>query len=284
MNVLIVLAHPEPQSFNGALTGVAEETFAARGDTVRVSDLYAKRFEPDEHARHFPQRKNPKRFDAQTEQRFNNKQGTLPADVRREIDDVLWADFVMFQFPLWWFGLPAILKGWMDRVFAYGALYAGTRRFHTGVCVGKRAMLSVTAGSPAEACAHDGREGDTRLILWPIHYALHYVGFAVLEPTLIPGVRGGYSGKEAADKDRHLEVQLQGYRVRLSNVDAIPVMPFNADSDWDERRKLKPHAPVYSPFIRHEARWQDEPTERDSRCRTSFYKKFWRGTRGVQIR
>ena len=138
MNVLIVVAHPEPRSFNGALNSCCRGNFPARGDTVRVSDLYAKRFEPDEHARHFPQRKNPTRFDAQTEQRFNNKQGTLPADVRREIDDVLWADFVMFQLPLWWFGLPAILKGWMDRVFAYGALYTGKLSLPSGrVCMGK---------------------------------------------------------------------------------------------------------------------------------------------------
>ena len=92
-------------------------------------------------------------------------------------------------------------------------------------------MLSVTAGSPAQACAHDGREGDTCLILWPINYALHYVGFTVLEPTLIPGVCGGYSGQDAADQDRHLELQLQGHRARLTDLDAIPVIPFNADSE-----------------------------------------------------
>ena len=253
MNVLIVLAHPEPQSFNGALAQVAAKTFVANGDVVRISDLYARQFNPDEHARHFLQRKNPMRFDAQTEQRFNHGQGTLPADVMREIDDVLWADFVMLQFPLWWFGVPAILKGWMDRVFAYGALYTGSRRFHTGVCQGKRAMLSVTAGSPAEACMHDGQEGDTRLILWPIHYALHYVGFTVLEPSLITGVRGAYSGDDAAAQDRHLDAQLQAHRLRLDNLTDIPVIPFNSGNDWDERRKLKPNAPVHSPFIRHQA-------------------------------
>ena len=253
MNVLIVLAHPEPLSFNGALAQAAEETFVAGGNAVRISDLYARQFKPDEHGQHFPQRNSLLRFDAQAEQRFNNQQGTLPVDVVREIDDVLWADFVMFQFPLWWFGVPAILKGWMDRVFAYGALYSGRRRFQAGVCRGRRTMLSVTAGSPAEACTHDGREGDTRLILWPIHYALHYVGFTVLEPSLITDVRGGYAGEEAAVQDRRLDAQLQSHRLRLANLDNIPVIPFNSGDDWDERRKLKPHAPVHSPFIRHQA-------------------------------
>jgi NAD(P)H dehydrogenase (quinone) len=254
MKVLIVLAHPEPQSFNGSLARLAEETFVTGGAEVRISDLYSRQFEPDEHARHFSQRKNPIRFDVQTEQRFNHHQGTLPVDVTREIDDVLWADFVMLQFPLWWFGLPAILKGWMDRVFAYGALYTGSHCFQAGVCRGKRAMLSVTTGSPAEVCAHNGQEGDTQLILWPIHYALHYVGFSVLEPSLITGVRGGYAGNDAAIQDRYLDTRLLEQRLRLTNLDSIPVIPFNAESDWNDRRKLKPRAPVYSPFIRHQAK------------------------------
>lgn len=253
VNVLIVLAHPEPQSFNGSLARVAEQAFTAGGAAVRISDLYARQFKPDEHARHFSHRKNPRRFDAQTEQRFNAEQGTLPIDVAREIDEVLWADFVMFQFPLWWFGMPAILKGWMDRVFAYGALYSGKRRFHRGMCREKRAMLSVTAGSPAEACMHDGQEGDSRLILWPIHYALHYVGFAVLEPILITGVRGGYSAEDAAAQDRQLDARLREHRLRLAHLDDIPVIPFNTENDWDEDRKLKLDAPVHSPFIRHQA-------------------------------
>jgi len=253
MNVLIVLAHPEPQSFNGSLARVAAETFVAGGNVVRISDLYARQLAPDEHARHFSRRKNPLRFDAQTEQRFNSNRGTLPVDVVREIDDLLWADFVVFQFPLWWFGMPAILKGWMDRVFLYGELYTGARRFHAGVCQGKRAILSVTAGSSAEACSPDGQEGDTRLILWPIHYALHYVGFTVLEPSLITGVRGGYVGDEAAAQDRYLGAQLQAHRLRLGNLNDMPVIPFNRPDDWDERHKLKLNAPVHSPFIRHQA-------------------------------
>jgi NAD(P)H dehydrogenase (quinone) len=253
VNALIVLAHPEPQSYNAALTQAAQESLASHGAAVRISDLYARQFEPDEHARHFPQRKNPMRFDVQTEQRFNAKHATLPADVQREIDALLWADFVVLQFPIWWFGMPAILKGWMDRVFVYGTLYSGSRCFNAGVCRGKRAMLSVTTGSSAEACTYNGQEGDTRLILWPIHYALHYLGFSVLEPSLITGVRGSYPEDDAAVQDRHLETQLRNHRARLIELDKVPAILFNSQDDWDERRKLKPNAPVYSPFIRQQA-------------------------------
>lgn len=256
MNVLVVLAHPEPESFNGALVRVANELFLSQGNCVRISDLYERGFDSDEHARHFSQRKNQERFDAQTEQRFSAEQGMLPADVQREIDDVLWADFVLLQFPLWWFGMPAILKGWMDRVFVYGALYSGSRRLDTGVCRGKRAMLSVTAGSSVEACAYDGQEGDTGLILWPIHYALHYVGFTVLEPRLIAGVRGGNAGAGAAVQNLQLDAQMQAHRTQLAELDGIRAVPFNSADDWDEHRKLKPDAPVYNPFIRHRAKLQ----------------------------
>lgn len=251
MNVLIVLAHPEANSFNAALVRQAKRISLSQGHAVKISDLYTKGFDPAEHGRHFPERKNPERFFAQTEQRFAGDQGTLPVEVQSEIDALLWSDFVLFQFPLWWFGMPAILKGWMDRVFAYGTLYTGSQRFHNGVCRGKRAMLSVTAGSPTEACAPDGREGDTRLLLWPIHYALHYLGFRVLDPLILTSVRQVRDEAEREAHERLLEGQLASHAERLTHLDDVQSICFNAEDDWDEHRKLKPGAPVYSPFIRH---------------------------------
>ena len=65
------------------------------------------------------------------------------------------ADAIVFQFPIWWFSFPAILKGWVDRVFAYGLAYgykdAGNQhRYGEGGFAGKRALLSVTVGGPLE--------------------------------------------------------------------------------------------------------------------------------------
>jgi NAD(P)H dehydrogenase (quinone) len=89
MNILIVLAHPEPRSYNGALSATAERTFRAQQHTVRVSDLYAKGFDARQHARHYRHRTDPTRFFVQTEQRFNSAGKTLPREVRREIDLLL---------------------------------------------------------------------------------------------------------------------------------------------------------------------------------------------------
>lgn len=251
MNCLIVLAHPEPRSYNGALAKTTMAALRAQGYEVRLSDLYAQSFEADEHARHFSLRADASRFDAQTEQRFSADRNAGPADVQKEVDDLLWADLVVLQFPLWWFGMPAILKGWMDRVFVYGKLYSSRRRLHTGVCFGKRAMLSVTAGSSRDACSPDGQEGDTRLILWPVHYSLHYVGFTVLEPEIITGVRGGRSPADAELQRIRLDRELQNHRLLIERIDERPVIAFNQAEDWDERGKLRPEAPVHSPFIRH---------------------------------
>lgn len=251
MNILFVLAHPEPQSFNHALTAAGSETARTQGNDVRVADLYALDFAPDEHSRHFSHRADPARFDAQTEQRTNAERGALPFDVRVQIDNLLWADTVILQFPLWWFGMPAILRGWMDRVFVYGELYSGSRRFHTGVCRGKRAVLSVTAGSSADACACDGQEGDTQLILWPVNYALHYVGFTVLEPRIVTGVRGGHTAEESTFQNCVLTEKIREHRQWIGRLQETEAIAFNAPEDWDEHRRLKPTAPVLSPFIRH---------------------------------
>lgn len=251
MKVAIVLAHPENQSFNGHLARVAETTFRENGHEVETSDLYGADFDPRESHRHFSVRRHLDRFDPQSEQRFSWDHHALPNDVKREMDRILWADIVILQFPLWWFGMPAILKGWMDRVFVYGGLYSGSQRHDKGPCRGKQALMSVTTGSSEAACSFSGREGDTRLMLWPCLYSLRYLGFSVIEPFVLHGVRGGLEGEAAASLRQHLSEKEQEYTSLLRNIESAPLMRFNSDDDWDEKGKLKPNAPSYSPFIRH---------------------------------
>ena len=119
MNVLIVLAHPEPHSFNAHLVEQARQAGWRRG-TVKTVDLYQEGFDPREGAGHYPSRKQAGRFDAMQEQRHHWTIRALPAEIRRHIELLRWADTLVLQFPFWWFGAPAILKGWMDRVFVYG--------------------------------------------------------------------------------------------------------------------------------------------------------------------
>jgi NAD(P)H dehydrogenase (quinone) len=246
MNIYIVSAHPEPTSFNNSLVTAATDAFESQGHHVRVNDLYATDFDACEHPRHFHRRKDSQRFDVQAEQRFAYENGALPAQVEHELAAIDWADLLVIQFPLWWFGAPAILKGWMDRVLVYGGLYSSEQRFEQGVCRGKRVLLSVTTGSSEDECAPNGREGNTHLLLWPIQYAFRYVGFDVLQAHLIHGI---WEGCAAAGRD--LEGELQRYRLHCSNIDQAAMLPFNSHADWDDCGQLKQEASSHTPFIQH---------------------------------
>jgi hypothetical protein len=95
MNVLIVHAHPEPKSFNGALKELTAEVLAGEGHEVRVSDLYAMGFEATAGPGDFLERADSQTFRLQTEQTHAHATGTFAADVQAEMEKVLWADFVM---------------------------------------------------------------------------------------------------------------------------------------------------------------------------------------------
>jgi NAD(P)H dehydrogenase (quinone) len=191
MHAHFVVAHPEPQSYNAHLVEKGKTALEKEGWSVSVSDLYATGFDPCERPEHYPVREKPGRFDVQAAQRLASEKGALPDDVRKEIARLDRADLVVPQYPMWWHLPPAMLKGWFDRVFAYGDVYASRRRFEHGRFVGKRAMLSVTVGTSQETYAHNGRSGDIDLMLWPVNFNLAYVGFDVLEPFVAYGVEAG---------------------------------------------------------------------------------------------
>ena len=167
-----------------------------------------------------------------------------------EIEHLLGCDLLVVHFPLWWFGMPAILKGWMDRVFVYGRMYRSARRYDAGFCAGKRMIACVTTGASADSCAHNGREGDTRLILWPILFPFRYLGFEVYEPEVFHGV-GGVSFIENEDGGLSaLDAYTDRWKETLRALPSRPLVPYNRDTDFDETKRLVPGAPVYSPFIR----------------------------------
>ncbi|AJO79030.1 MULTISPECIES: NAD(P)H-dependent oxidoreductase [Pseudomonas] len=251
MHVLIVLAHPEKKSFNAHLAQQAQDTWRAQGHQATVLDLYAEQFEPREGDWHYSSRLDAGHFDTMQEQRHHWHQQALPRDVERHIELLLRADALILQFPFWWFGAPAILKGWMDRVFVYGGLYQSQRRHERGIMRGKKALVVSTAGASAQACAANGRDGDMRLLLWPILHSLHYIGFEVLEPYLFHGVRSGLAGEAQAQQRSALEQRTLDYRARLLGWEQWPAIPFNRQQDFTEELSLKPGAPSYSPFVRH---------------------------------
>lgn len=250
MHALIVLAHPEPRSFNAQLKDIAAETLAAQGYSVAVSDLYAQGFDPVEGPRHFTQRKKPDWFGAQTEQRHAAETGATGPDIAAEIAKLEQADFVLFQYPIWWFSMPAMLKGWIDRVFTFGGVYTGTNRYENGRFLGKRAMVSVTAGAPGPTYEHNGRSGELSLLLWPMHKSLVYVGYQVLPPFLSAGIQDGIKYDGASDEKARIEAYKAGLADRLRALDRATPLKFNKMADFDASGRLKPESEGYSPFIR----------------------------------
>jgi NAD(P)H dehydrogenase (quinone) len=186
MRVLIVLAHPEPQSYNGALFDTAIATLEAAGHSVSTSDLYRMGFDSVSSRKNFSSVKDPDYLKLQVEELHASEGGGFAPDLEAELAKLEAADLVIWQFPLWWFGLPAILKGWVDRVFAMGRAYGGGRVYDTGMFKGKRALLSLTTGGPEDAYTAEGFNGDLDAILRPIHRGmLQFTGFAVLAPHIV---------------------------------------------------------------------------------------------------
>lgn len=186
MRYLIVHAHHEAQSLNGALTRAAVRALREAGHEVQVSDLYAMDFDPVSDRRNFVTRANAQVLRQHDEEELASRVNGYVPELQREMDKLAWCDILVFQFPLWWFGLPAILKGWVDRVFAVGRAYGGGRWFENGVLRGKRAMLSVTVGGSAAMFSEQGINGPIEQVLFPIqHGILGFVGFDVMEPFVV---------------------------------------------------------------------------------------------------
>ena len=250
--ILVVSAHPEPTSVTRQLADVSVQTLQQQGHEVLQSELYGMRWKAVYDAEDFPVRVDPNRLSFIAESGHSYAHGLQTADVDSEQQKLLAADAVIFQFPLWWFGMPAILKGWVDRVFAYGLAYgykgAGNRyRYGDGAFRGKRALLSVAVGGPAADYAPRGINGPLEQLLFPItHGTLFFAGFDVL-PTFAVYATGNLTAQsmEAAKRDWGSRLE------RLFEDSPIPFRPQN-DGDYPDGHLLAEHvAPGQSGLLAH---------------------------------
>ncbi len=202
LNVLVVYAHPEPTSFAAALKDRAVAELTAAGHRVEVADLYAEGFDPVAGPDDFTERADPERLHIQREQQHAVDSDTLAADVSRELERLERADVVLFVAPLWWFGLPAMLKGWVDRVFVFGKIYGHGLTFGTGPLQGKRAMLALTTGGPQSAYSEGGQHGPLETLLHSVQHGMfRFTGMEALEPF----VAWGAGWVEDDRRDEYLE-------------------------------------------------------------------------------
>ena len=211
MHALLVYAHPEPTSFTGALKDAAVRALHRGGHTVEVSDLYAEGFNPVAGRHDFTTVVDPARFHYQSEQGYAHVTGGFAADLVREQQRFLKADLVVWLYPLWWGGVPAILKGWFDRVLAYGFAYADGRRYKTGFFPNKRGLLCLSTGGTRERFSADGVYGEIHQVLWPVQRLMvEYMGMTALEPFVAYGApRVDQAAREA---------YLRDWEARLSDI------------------------------------------------------------------
>jgi NAD(P)H dehydrogenase (quinone) len=222
VNVLIVYAHPEPASFSGALKDRAVAALTRAGHRVEVSDLYAEGFNPVAGRHDFTTVADAGRFHYQSEQELAARSGAFAEDIRREQERVAQADLLVLQFPLWWGSPPAILKGWCERVLAYGFAYVDGRRFDSGLFKGRRAIFSVTTGGTPERFSNEGVYGEIERVLYPVErLLLQYMGYEVLPPFI------AYAAPRVGDAERR--AYLDAWEDRLLDAAARPVAAEKTD-------------------------------------------------------
>lgn len=135
MKQLIVFCHPNQMSFCSAIMQKVVETYQSIGDEIVIRDLYKLGFDPILKGKDFEALKS----------------GNLPEDIRTEQNYIRQSDIVTFIYPIWWTGLPALLKGYIDRIFLYGFAYALDENMNVQPLLkGKKAIIINTSGAPNE--------------------------------------------------------------------------------------------------------------------------------------
>lgn len=229
----IVYAHFESKSFVRAMRDVVTSTLAEQGYRVTCSDLYAQGFDPVAKAEDFTQRRDPEYLVYSLEQRHAIECQALAPDIAAEVEAVKNADLLVFVFPVFWFSVPAILKGWIDRVFLSGLFYGGRRVYDRGGMVGKRAMVVTSLGGREHMFGQHSIHGEIRgMLRHVLQGSLAYVGYEVLEPFVAYHVPYISQSERADILDRLSQC--------TRNIDRRSVLPMPSLADFDDEfRPLK---------------------------------------------
>ena len=207
MTPLVVLSHPEPTSFAAALARTAADALDAT-----LLDLYAEGFDPRLSAADFTSREDASRLRPMEEQLHAVRTETFADDVKRHVELLRATDLLVMVQPLWWFSLPAMAKGWIDRVFVNGLAYEypGYEPW-TGPLGHVRALAVFTSSYEREEFEAGGRAGSVDQVLYPLLWGTFaYCGMQVLEPFI------AYAADSVDDGTR--ERYLAALRERLLRV------------------------------------------------------------------
>lgn len=214
MRVLIVYAHPDPKSFDHELLEVASTTLIQEGHDIEISDLYALRFKSEIDASDYTDPIDPLNLNIIAEQKHASETHTYSNDILAEQRKLLWCDMLILQFPLLWYSVPAIMKGWIDRVLTYGFAYGQGSNLR-----GRRAMLAMTTGGGHLPFTSDKQRILSDMLDYLQRGTLDFCGFEVLPPFAV------YGALNASNEERD-QIILQ-YVQLLRSLPYIPPIVYN---------------------------------------------------------
>lgn len=227
MQIHIVHAHPEPKSFCSGMKDAMVTTFETLGHRVSVADLHAMDFAAVADADDFSSRATPDYLTYALEQRQAYDAGTLAFEIADQVEKVLAADLLVLNAPMYWFSVPAIMKGWIDRVFLSGPFYGGKRIFNRGGLTGKQAMVTMTLGSRPHMFGDRSLHGDINVMMQPILRSLGYVGFDVVEPY--------YAYHVPYLEDAARAEMMTDFCTQMADVSSRPVIAMPSLDDFDDQ-------------------------------------------------
>ncbi|MGL6125806.1 NAD(P)H-dependent oxidoreductase [Chryseobacterium artocarpi] len=163
MKHLIIYAHPNQDSLNAQVKQCIEEILKQYEHEVAVRDLYQLEFDPI----------------LSIEDMKGQRNGIVNKLIEKEQEYISWADVVTFIYPIWWTGMPAIMKGYIDRVFSYGFAYRYDQGIQKGLLTGKHAIILNTHGKSHEEYSAIGM--DKALLLTSDKGIYTYCGFQIKE-------------------------------------------------------------------------------------------------------
>ena len=183
MQTAVIYAHPNPNSFNGAILNQVIKALEDGKHFYDVIDLYRDRFDPvllfDEKKRRSDMKRDPE-----------------TAEYRRIVKN---ADHLIFIYPLWWGGMPAIMKGFIDRVFAAGEAYTYQGKLPKGLLKARTASVYYTADAPSGYLRFWRRDADWVTVK---DVLLKFCGVRRVKRLLFAGVKDSSEEKRTQWLDR----------------------------------------------------------------------------------